>query len=213
MKLFKSALVVLVLLVNLVVVQPSWADKSLSTNNPDYIEVTQTLDSLLKAKDQPDQSGYKPEEIEQKIGNLKLQKYILETAEGWGQCRNETGKMLAIYAHKPKKLGAQKNTLFFLDNGKSTDDDWDCDGVYLPSGVKVAGLTPADTQGQELTEPVALKIVDGTQLVAKANPETDAVEFNVTPARVFKAGEIDWSIPDLSQADIDSKDPTAPIDD
>ena len=214
MKLFKIALVVLVLLVNLVVARPSWADRSNLTGNPDYIEVTQALEQLLQAQNKPNQSSYKPEEIQQIIGELKLQKYILETAEDWGQCRNQTGKTLAVYAHKPTKSGSnQENTIFFLGNGQSTDDDWDCDGVYLPSGVKVVGLTPADAQEQELTAPVALKIVDGTQLVAKANPETGAVEFNVTPAKVLKAGEVNWSIPDLSPADIDSKLPNAPIDD
>ncbi|MBW4576464.1 MAG: hypothetical protein KME08_14410 [Aphanothece sp. CMT-3BRIN-NPC111] len=214
MKLFKIVLVALVLLVDLVVAQPSWADRPPLTNSPDYTEVTQSLDSLLKAKDAPDGSGYTAEEIQQKIGQLQLQKYILETAEDWGQCRNETGKTLAVYAHKPKKSSfAQDSTLYYLGDGKVTDDDWNCDGVYLPSGAKVAGLTPGDTQGQELGEAVALKIVSGTQLVAKTNPETGAVEFNVSPAKVFKTGEVNWSIPALSPADIEAQTPNAPIDD
>ncbi len=211
MKLFKIVLAVLVLLVNLVVAQPSWADAPKFTNSSDYTEVTQALDKLLKAKDAPAQSGYTSEEI-QKIGELRLQKYILETAEDWGQCHNETGKTLGVYAHKPKKSSSsQESTLYFLADGEVTDDDWNCDGIYLPSGVKVTGLIPAYTQGQELGEPLALKIVNGTQLVAKTNPETGAVELNVSPAKVFKAGEVNWSIPNLSQADIDSKAPNAPI--
>ncbi len=210
MKLFKIALVALVLLVNLVIAQPSWADPNL-TKSPDYTEVTQAIDNLLKVKDTPDQSEYTPEQIQQQLGELKLQKYILETATDWAQCRNETGKTLAVYAHKPKK--AAQNTLYFLANGQITDDDWDCDGVYLPSGTKVAGLTAADAQAQDLAEPLAIKVVDGTQLVAKSNPETGAVEFNITPAKVFKANEVSWSIPNLSQADIDANVPNAPIED
>lgn len=210
MKLFKIALVALVLLVNLVIAQPSWADPNL-TKSPDYTEVTQAIDKLLKVKDTPDQSEYTPEEIQQQLGELKLQKYILETAKDWAQCRNETGKTLAVYAHKPKQ--AAQNTLYFLANGQITDDDWDCDGVYLPSGSKVAGLTAADAQVQDLAEPLAIKVVDGTQLVAKSNPETGAVEFNITPAKVFKANEVSWSIPNLSQADIDANVPNAPIED
>lgn len=212
MQILQFALVCLVLLINLVVAPPSWADKLNLTKNSDYIEVTQTLSELLQAKDNPDQSSYQSEEVQQKIGELKLQKYILETAEDWGQCKNLTGKTLAVYAHKPKS-SAPENTLFFLGDGKSTDDDWDCDGVYLPTGVKVAGITPDNTQSQDLSAPAALKIVDGTQLVAKTNSETGAIEFNVTPAKVFNTGEIDWSIPELSQADIDLKAPNAPIDD
>jgi hypothetical protein len=214
MKLFKIALTVLVLLVNLAIAQPSWADRPKLTKTPDYTEVTQLLGSFLKAKDAPDESGYTPEEIQQEIGELRLQKYILETAADWGQCRNETGKTLAVYAHKPKKSSvAQESTLYYLGDGKITDDDWNCDGVYLPSGAKVAALTPGDTQEQELADPVALKVVAGTQLVAKTNPETGAVELNVTPAKVFKAGEVSWSIPALSQADVEAQTPNAPIED
>jgi hypothetical protein len=214
MKLFKLFLVALVFLANLVFIQPSWADRPNLTNSPDYTEVTELLNSLSQPQNTPNESGYTPEEIQQKIGDLQLQKYILETAADWGQCRNETGKTLAVYAHKPKKSNvSQESTLYYLGDGKVTDDDWNCDGVYLPSGVKVAGLTSGDTQGQELGEPVALKIVSGTQLVAKTNPETGAVEFNVPAAKVFKAGEINWSIPTLSSADIEAQTPNAPIDD
>ena len=212
MKLFKIALVALVLLVNLVVAQPSWAGRPNLTQGSDYTEVNQAIDKLLNIKDEPGDSQYTPDEIEQQLGDLKLQKYILETAQDWAQCRNETGKTLAVYAHKPKKA-LQGNTLYFLGSGQITDDDWDCDGVYLPSGTKVAGLTPGDTQGQELVEPLAIKIVDGTQLVAKTNPETGAVEFNVAPAKVLKAGDVNWSVPNLSQAEIDAAKPNAPIND
>lgn len=214
MKIFKILLAALVLLVNLAIAQPSWADRPNLTNSPDYTEVTELLNSLTQAQNAPDESGYTPEEIQQKIGELQLQKYILETASDWGQCRNETGKTLAVYAHKPKKSrSSQESTLYYLGDGKTTDDDWNCDGVYLPSGVKVAGLNPGDTQGQELGEPVALKVVAGTQLVATTNPETGAVEFNVPAAKVFKAGEVNWEIPALSSADVEAQKPNAPIDD
>ncbi|MBX9253681.1 hypothetical protein H1Q63_06905 [Desmonostoc muscorum CCALA 125] len=208
MKLFKTALVALVLLVNLIIAQPSWADRPNLTTSPDYIEVTQGINNLLQLQKTPDQSEYTPEEIQQELGEFKLQKYILETAQNWAQCRNETGKTLAIYAHKPKKA-SQGNTLYFLGNGQITENEWDCDGVYLPIGSKVSSIADA----QELTEPLAIKFVDGTQLVAKTNPETGTVEFNVNPAKVFKAGEPNWSIPNLSQADIDAAIPNAPIED
>lgn len=207
----KHILIVLLVIVSFVFAQPTLADPNL-TKTPDYTEVTQALDSLLQAKDAPDQSEYTPEEIQQKIGELQFQKYILETAEDWAQCRNETGKTLAIYAHKPKKSN-QTNTLYYLANGDVTDNDWNCDGVYLPGGTKVAGLIPSDTQEQELTEPVAVKIVSGTQLIASSNPQTGVVQFNVSPAKVFKAGDVNWSIPTMTQADIDANVPNAPIDD
>ncbi|MBV8883203.1 MAG: hypothetical protein JO235_04280 [Chroococcidiopsidaceae cyanobacterium CP_BM_RX_35] len=212
MNLCKIVLVVLVLMVNLVVVQPSWADRLNLTKSADYTEVTQAIDSLLQTKNTPNQSKFTPEELQQELGELKLQKYILETAKDWAQCRNETGKTLGVYAHKPKQA-ALGNTLYFLGNGRTTDDDWDCDGVYLPIGTKVASLTVTNPQDQELTEPLAIKVVDGTQLVAKTNPERGAIVLNVIPAKVFKAGEGNWSIPNLSPADIDAKVPNAPIED
>ncbi|BAZ50425.1 hypothetical protein NIES4103_30410 [Nostoc sp. NIES-4103] len=212
MKLFKTGLVALVLMLNLVVAQPSWASKPNLITSPDYTEVTQAIDNLLQIKNTPDQTEYTPEEIEQQLGELKLQKYILQTARSWAQCLNQTGKTLAIYAHKPKKV-LQGNSLYFLGNGQITENEWDCDGVYLPSGTKVAGIAGADAQGQELIEPLAIKVVDGTQLVATTNPQTGAVEFNVAPAKVYKAGDVNWSIPNLTQADIDAAIPNAPIED
>ncbi|MBD2034324.1 hypothetical protein H6F76_04645 [Leptolyngbya sp. FACHB-321] len=210
MKRFKLALIALVMLINFVVVQPSWADPVKLTETPDYTDVTQAIDKLLKIKQDPNQTAWKPAALEQQLGELNLQKYILESATEWGQCRNETGKTLAVYAHKGKKAD-QPNTLYYLGNGQVTDDDFSCDGVYLPTGAKVDGF--GTTEAPALTAPLAFKVVGGTQLVAKANPDTDTIAFNVKPAKVFKVGEGTWSIPDLTQADVEAAKPNAPIED
>ena len=207
MKLFKIALVVLMFLINvLAIAQPSLADR-IAKKSLDYPQVTQALAALSKVKADPTQSQYTAEELQQKTADLQLQKYILETSEDWGTCRNETGKTLAIYAHKPKSAGT--NTLYYLGNGKTTDDDWDCDGVLLPNDAKVAGFNL--TAG----EPAALKILDGTQLVATTNPDTEEVELNTPLAltKILNVGEANWLIPNLAQADIDAQKPNAPIDD
>ncbi|QIR35795.1 hypothetical protein HCG51_02850 [Tolypothrix sp. PCC 7910] len=211
MKLFKTLLLVFTLLVNFLIVQPSWADPPTLTQTPEYAEVTQALNELTQAKAAPAESGYTAEQIEQKTGELNLQKYILETSLEWGQCRNQTGQNLAVFAHKAKKN--QQPSIYYLGNGKITDDEWNCDGVYLPAGVKIAGLIPGDTQAQELTEPLALKFVPGTQLVAQTNPQTGAIELNVPPAKVFKASDTTWTIPNLSAADVSAQLPNAPIED
>jgi hypothetical protein len=214
MKFFKIALVLLAFFVNLVIAQPSWADRPKLTLTPEYTQVTKALSDLLEAKKTPETSDYTAEEIEQKLGQLQLQKYIIESARGWAQCLNNTGKTLAVYSHKPKKSDPlQVGSLYFLGNGQITENEWNCDGIYLPSGAKVAGLTPGDTQGQELTTPLALKIVPGTQLVATTNPETGAIEFNVSPAQIFKAGEGNLLIPEYSVAQIETQVPNAPIED
>ncbi|MCM0593025.1 MAG: hypothetical protein HEQ35_29840 [Gloeotrichia echinulata IR180] len=214
MKVFKIALVVLALLVNFVIAEPSWADRPKLTLAPEYTEITQAYNDLLEAKKAPETSGYTAEEIERKLGQLQLQKYIIESARTWAQCRNETGKTLAVYTHKPKKSAPfQVGSLYFLGNGEITENEWNCDAIYLPTGAKVAGLTPGDTQGQELTASLAIKIVPGTQLVATTNPTTGAIEFNVPPAQIIKTGEGNLLIPDYSIAQIEAQVPNAPIED
>lgn len=212
MQLFKIVLVLFVFLVNLVFAPPSLAEPKTPryVNNPDYIEVTQSLNTLLKAKETPAEAEkYTPEELDNKIADLELQKYTLETGVNWGQCRNETGKTLAVYGPNPKKSkSVYDRTLYFLGAGQTTEPEWDCDGVYIPSDA-VTNLT---TDGQTLGA-VAVKIVDGTQLVVKTNPDTGALELNPPPAKIFKSGEVNWFIPNVSQASIDTRIPNAFLQD
>ncbi|HLO51109.1 MAG TPA: hypothetical protein VK211_22030 [Kamptonema sp.] len=199
---FKVMLVVLVLSINLVVAQPSWAGKDF-TKGADYAEVTQALNELLPQASDPSVAGYTPEQYQQRVAELQQQKQIIETAKKRAQCRNETGQTLAVYANLPKKSPTQ---LYFLATGKITDDDWDCDGIYLPAGTQ-ATLGPT-AQALSLAEPVAIKVVDGTQLVARTSAVTGGIELNVTPAKVFKAGETNWVLPSFSQTEINAQVPT-----
>ncbi|MEG4346189.1 hypothetical protein QUB70_23330 [Microcoleus sp. A003_D6] len=216
MRFLKLVLVVLVIAANLVFAPASWAESSKPkyTSNPDYIEVSQTLDTLLAAKNstEPNES-YTPEELQQKIAQLEFQKYTLETGKNWGQCRNDTGKTLAVYGPKRKKAASSyENALYFLGAGQTTEHKWDCDGIYLPSDVTATDLSVGDKLAQALTGGVAVKIVDGTQFVATANPDTAAVEFNVPTAKVFKPGDANWFVPDVTQAYIDTQVPNAPTE-
>lgn len=199
-------LLVNVLLANAMIARPVWADPPKLTSTSEYTEVTAAIDQLLQAKASPDESTLPLEEIDRQLGDLKLQKYILESATDWAQCRNATGKTLAVYAHKGKSAAAP--VLYYLGDGQTTNDDWNCDGIYLPTGTKVAGLPIAS----ELTEPLALKVTSGAQFVAKANPTGD-LEFNLNPAKIFKTGEGNLSIPDLTQTAIEGTKPNAPIED
>lgn len=208
MKFLKVVLVAFMLWVNLLILQPAEADP-IAEKSPEYAEITQSLSNFLNAAKNPQESGYTAEGLQQEITNLQFQKYIMETSEDWGVCQNDTASTLGVYAHKPKKGKIAENTLFYLGAGQSTDDEWDCDGVYLPSGSKAA-LT-AVGGGEELTAPVALRITDGTRLVISASPE-NVIGFNLPPAQVLKAEDSAWSIPDLTQADIDAAVPNAPQD-
>lgn len=113
----------------------------------------------------------------------------------------------------PKKAPSDyENALYFLGAGKITEHKWDCDGVYLPSDVKATDLSVGDRVAQALTGRVAVKIVDGTQFVATANPQTAAIEFNVPTAKFFQPGDLNWFVPDVTQAYIDTQVPNAPTE-
>jgi hypothetical protein len=204
MKFIKTALVAMLLLLNLVFASPALADAGKFKKTPEYAEVTQAIADLTNPEKT---SGIAPEAIGPVLADLRFQKYILETSEERARCQNKTDKTLAIYA-KPKKTQATPS-LYYLGAGKSTDDDFECVGIYLPGGSKIAA-NPLTSE--ELTDAKAFKFVPGTQLVATNNPETGVVEINVPAAKSFKTGEIDWAIPTLTQTDIDAQTPNAPID-
>ena len=214
MKVFKALLIALVLLGNLVFAQPSLADKPKFTKNPDYIEVTKALNNLSQSKNtQTGVAGSTPDEIQNKIAELEFQKYALETGVNWGQCRNETANTLAVYGPAPDfddddDEYSSDNALYFLGAGQTTKNKWDCNGVYLPNDVNITTLG-SNGQDREVAGPVAIKILDGSQLVIKTNPDTGAIEFNI-PIQPVKTGEAKWFIPNVSQAVIDARIPNAP---
>lgn len=199
------ALVVLMM----TIAQPAWADRGKFMTSPDYTEVTQAIDALLRINDDPEAYNLTAADLQQKAADLQFQKYVLETAQERSQCANQTGKTIAVYV-SPKK-STQPPTLYYLGNGEVTDDDFDCKGAYLPGGTKL-GSSLLDTQGQELAEPLAIRVVDGTQLILTSNPETGVIGVNVPAAQKLKSGEGNWSIPTLTVADIEAQAPNAPVD-
>ncbi len=205
---FHGILALLILVLHLVIAPVARADAGKFLNSPDYTTVVQNIASLV---DGTANSGQSPETIAQKLGNLQLQKYILETAEDQARCTNQTGHTIGVYTRSKKAPVSQGNTLYFLADQETTDDDWDCDGIFLPAGANVA-LNPPNLQASELTESTALRVVDGTRLVATANPTTGAIELNVPPAQVLTAADQLWQIPNLSQTEIDATVPNAPGD-
>ncbi|MEH1904178.1 MAG: hypothetical protein V7L04_22895 [Nostoc sp.] len=216
MKIWKSLLIVLMIFANLAFAQPSFADRPKFSKNPDYIEVTKALKELSQTKDTQTQvEGLTPEEIQKRTEELTLQKYALETGINWGQCDNQTGNTIAVYGKRVNdeddEDAVYNNGLYFLANGQSTQNNWDCDGIYLANDVKVANFTSSPNgQGQKLTGPTALKILDGTQLVIKTNSDTAAIELNVPTVKVITGKEANWFIPDISQALINTRVPNAP---
>ncbi len=215
----KILLVALMMLVNLAIAAPSLAEPSVAQvlQNPEYIQVTQQLNDLM-AQDMQNSTPEERQAAQSQIITLQMQKYALETGETWGQCFNFTGHTLAIYGKgknlkKRFPMGQAPSAMYYLANGQATDDEWDCDGVYVPAEVTVAGLAPAEGQPPS---PLAATTVDGSQLMVMSTPGSapgsPEWSLSLTPAQVYKPGDA-WNVPNLTQGMIDRQIPNAPIND
>jgi hypothetical protein len=191
--LFKIALVVLIFVVNLAIAQPSLADRPKVSKNADYIQVTKTLNGLLALQETQDVTP----EVQQRIDELTLQKAAIESGVTWGQCSNKTGNTIGIFGPASEESETDDNSLYFLADGETTPEGWDCQGIYLPSGINVAGIE---------STPAVFKILDGTRLVARRNSDTSAIEFNVPALKSSQEKEL--KIPNVSQAFIESRIPS-----
>ncbi|MEH1925549.1 hypothetical protein [Nostoc sp.] len=213
MKNFRYILMVVVLFASLVFAKPSLADRPKYSKNPDYITLTQQLKNLKTAeKTQTQLEGYTPEQIDQKINELELQQYAFESGIDWGQCTNQTGKTLAIYGPEPNIEDdeySERAALYFLGNGQTTKDRWNCKGVYLPNDATARTLG-INEQGTELPGGFVIKVPNGTNLVLKTNPDSGVIEFNQTGTKILKSGEVNWFIPNVSQDVVDARVINAP---
>lgn len=215
MKFLKSLLILSILFLNLLWIKPSFAEPNY-TKNPDYVQLNQTINLLTAEKAVQEKQGEgDPASVQQQIDELMFQKYALESGINWGQCTNQTGKVIGIYGldtdDKDEELESNyANQLYFLADGQTTRRNWDCDGIYLPTDA-TANLFNTDGTVQEIVGPIALKIWDGTQFVIKSNPVTGIVEIKDPNTQVYKSGEINWFIPNVSQVSIDTRIPNAPV--
>ncbi len=213
MKSLKCILVVALLCLSLVFTESALADPPRYNKNPDYITLTEQLNQLETAKaTQTPLAGYTSEQIDQKINDLQFQKFAFESGIDWGQCSNQTGKTLAIYGTEPN---LQKNNhsngaaLYFLGDNQTTKDRWNCKGIYLPTDVQAVALG-LNGLTEEVTGGVVIKVPNGTKLVLRKNPDTSAIEFNQVGTEILKAGEINWFVPNVTQAVVDTKVTNAP---
>lgn len=209
MDFFRYSVILFTLLVSLIFAQSAFADELKLTKNPEYIDVTQALNSLVTAKNTQAQSeNYNLEQVSKQIDELEFQKYTLETGISWGQCRNETGNVLAVYGPKSDDNDyPYENAVYFLANGQTTQNKWDCDGFYLPNDATIA---PSSTTEDQIVGPVAIKVSNGNQLVVKTNFEKDLIELNISPVKVLKPGDANWFIPNVTRAVINARVANAP---
>lgn len=204
---------VLVLVTNLVFVQPSWADAPKVTKSPEYKALTKEINKFKAVKDsQKELEGYTPEQIENKLNELEFQKYTIESGITSGQCRNETGKTLSVYGPLPANVDDDEFPydagLYFLADGQTTQNNWDCQGIYIPTDVTAITLN-SEGETQELTGGVVVQVPKGTNLVVTTQ-NTGAVEFSIPVTPVTKADKLNWYVPKVSQAFIDTRATNAP---
>ncbi|MBD2295519.1 hypothetical protein H6G06_19095 [Anabaena sphaerica FACHB-251] len=213
MKSLKSILIIAIFCISLLFTESALADPPRYTKNPDYIALTKQLNQLEAAKaTQTPPESYTPEQLDQIISDLELQKLAFESGIDWGQCSNQTGKTLAIYGPEPNLDDddySQGAALYFLGDGQITKNRWNCKGIYVPVDINVVALG-LEGQNQELTGGVVIKVPNGTKLVLKTNPDTGAIEFNQAGTQILKPGEINWFIPNVSQAIVDARVTNAP---
>lgn len=213
MKSLKYILMIAICCISLLFSESALADPPRYKKNPDYIALTQQLHQLETAKaTQTPPEGYTPEQIEQEISELEFQKIAFESGIDWGQCSNQTGKTLAIYGPETNLEDDDYSNgaaLYFLGDIQTTKDKWNCKGIYLPADVQAVALA-SDGQNQVLTGGIVIKVPNGTKLVLKSNPNTGAIEFNQAGTQILKPGEINWFIPNVSQAIVDARVTNAP---
>ncbi|MBE9141960.1 hypothetical protein [Planktothrix mougeotii] len=208
MKFLTSLLIALVLMLNFLLSEPASAEPKYM-KNPDYIEVTQALKQLsLVAEDEKQTQGAISDAVQQQLDYLQFQQYALKSGTNWGQCTNKTGKTIAVYGSPRKEDQDEQATLYFLGDNQTTPKKWDCDGFYLPQDLKGRNLGLSE-QSDPLQGPIAIKILDGTQLEITTNSESGNLEFNSPLAKVVQGNNINWFIPNISQSIIDSQIPNA----
>lgn len=213
MKKFKYILMVAILVVSLMFAQPSLADRPKVTKNPDYKALVQQLKTLQAVKETQTQlEGYTAEEVDQKINELELQKYAFESGIDWGQCTNQTGKTLGIYGPEPEVDDDEYSpgaALYFLGDNQTTEDNWNCKGIYLPNDVTAVAISQ-NGERADVTGGVVIKVPNGTNLVLKTNQDTGVIEFNQAGTTILKPSDTDWFIPNVSQAIVDARVTNAP---
>ncbi|USK83591.1 hypothetical protein [Peribacillus asahii] len=125
-----------------------------------------------------------------------------------GKLTNLTNEIIEYYGPKRPDHNDWKdydNAWYWLRSGKSTDDNIDCDGFYIPADRKLKQLV-----GPIMDGPLALKIIDGVHITVK---QSGAIyEVNRPNMGVFKPSDfcrpsnwpycVNWFIPNYIYAEV-----------
>jgi len=121
------------------------------------------------------------------------------SALGYGQLSNISGETLLVYG--PKISGSLDNSIYHLPTGRKTPDDWDCDGFYVPNDRFADQATSTDKG------PLAIKYVNfRTPVIERSGTKYECSLNN----GAYKAGEINWEIPNISYSSVPGAYPVVP---
>jgi hypothetical protein len=144
-----------------------------------------------------------PEEIEyfKQLAIKKADDPHLTAGLNWGTVVNNSDSKTAVYGPRSPRdktiCGTTPcdNTLYVLAPHKTTPNNWDADGVFIPNDVAV------EVSGKRHQGPVAVKIPDTQTLTLSGTRSLRKAEgFWMT---VFKPNEVHWKIANVPQKVID----------
>eukprot|EP00922_Rhytidocystis_sp_ex-Travisia-forbesii_P018643 GHVS01027679.1.p1 GENE.GHVS01027679.1~~GHVS01027679.1.p1 ORF type:complete len:203 (+),score=20.03 GHVS01027679.1:111-719(+) len=120
----------------------------------------------------------------------KLKSYDLESLSNRGRMTNNSGEAMLVYGKKGH-LSRWDNELQCLKNGMSTPDeeDWDCDGFYVPVDRTVSQAVLGDVRG-----PAAIKF-SGLQTWTVHNGGPGIYALHQPNVGVYRHNDVNWEIP------------------
>lgn len=122
-----------------------------------------------------------------------------------GKLSNNTGETLLVYGPKlPNET--HDNSLYFLPHGRTTPDNWDCDGFYVPN--------------DRIADQLVLSDISGPAMVKYNNLQNPTIDIgnggrykcpaNQSVYRKGEEGAPNWEIPDISFSEIPQSRPEVP---
>jgi len=140
----------------------------------------------------------RPEEMilfEIDYGDLLRPPFRILRGRGWGQCTNATDDYLIVYGPKhPSERSIFDTSPYMLPPGRTTPDEWDCDGYYVPSDRFL------ERWGKRRNGPLAVKFWNFRRFrVERQSDDTYRCSWN---NGVFQPSQINWAIPNLRYVEI-----------
>ncbi|PNK22794.1 hypothetical protein CBR59_29895 [Bacillus thuringiensis] len=112
-----------------------------------------------------------------------------------GKIINQTNEVIVIYGPKSPTTDpyyeSYDNTVYHLEKGKTSPNNWDCDGFYVPSNRKVR-----QSEIETVNGPIAVNIDNEANGTITQEGDTYIIDSRVL--NTYPIGSINWFIPDYS---------------